>query len=77
MTRLTRIIGLLIAILSITLSSIYVLAFFGFLPSIDPELTVKIPTLLIVLFFFFVVGWVGYVMLTTPRPKSVKRVSTS
>lgn len=75
--NLAKVIGLLLMVLSLILASIYVLSFFGHIPFIDPELMIKAPVLLIVLFFFFVIGWVGYVMLTTPKPKSVKRINAS
>ncbi len=65
MLSFTQLLGIIAVSLSIILSALYVLWFFGYLP-IDPELAVKIPVLIIVLGFFTVVGWLGYVMITVP-----------
>lgn len=65
MPSFTQILGAAAIFLSVTFSVFYVLWFFGYLP-IDPELAVKIPVLILVLGFFAVVGWLGYVMVTVP-----------
>lgn len=71
--RLGKVFGLFLMLLSVILATFYTTWFFGFIKGLDPELAVKVPVLIIVLFFFFVVGWTGYVMYTTPIPRSLRR----
>jgi hypothetical protein len=70
--RLGKAFGFFLMLVSVILATFYMTWFFGFINGLDPELAVKIPILIIVLFFFFVVGWMGYVMYTTPIPRSFK-----
>lgn len=70
--KVGKTLGLFLMLLSVVLVTFYTTWFFGFIRGLDPELAIKIPVLIIVLFFFFVVGWVGYVMYTTPMPRSIK-----
>ena len=69
--------GFFITLLSAAAAVFYVLWFFGVFVWLDPELAVKIPVLLIVLFLLFVAGWIGYVMLTAPRPPVVGGETTA
>ncbi|MCS7136577.1 MAG: hypothetical protein RMJ14_05565 [Nitrososphaerota archaeon] len=71
--KLGKAFGFFLMLVSVTLATLYVTWFFGFISGLDPELAVKVPVLIIVLFFFFVVGWTGYVMYTTPIPRSIRR----
>ncbi|MEM0205286.1 MAG: hypothetical protein QXE40_01825 [Nitrososphaerota archaeon] len=71
--KLGKVFGLFLMLLSIILATFYATWFFGFIKGLDPELAVKVPILIIVLFFFFVVGWTGYVMYTTPMPRSLRK----
>ncbi|MEM2910041.1 MAG: hypothetical protein QXO01_03100 [Nitrososphaerota archaeon] len=71
--RLGKAFGIFLMLVSVVLAMFYIMWFFGFISGFDSELAVKVPILIIVLFFFFVVGWTGYVMYTTPMPRSVRR----
>lgn len=66
---MTKLFGALISAASIGFAIFYILWFFGYL-SLNPELAVKIPVLILVLALCFIASWIGYVMLTAPpRPK--------
>ncbi|PUA31991.1 MAG: hypothetical protein B9J98_04940 [Candidatus Terraquivivens tikiterensis] len=71
--RLGKAFGLFLMLASVILTTFYAAWFFGLISGLDPELAVRVPILIIVLFFFFVVGWTGYVMYTTPMPRSIRR----
>ncbi len=71
--RLGKVFGLFLMIVAVMLAAFYTTWFFGLIKGLDPELAVKVPMLIIVLFFLFVVGWTGYVMYTTPLPRSIRR----
>jgi predicted DNA-binding transcriptional regulator len=64
-----RIIGFMLIFLASAASILYILWFFALIPWADPELAVRIPVLLLTLFAFFIVGFIGYVMLATKPPK--------
>ncbi len=66
-----KILGLFLIFLASTSSILYLLWFFALIPWLDPELAVRIPVLLVTLFAFFIVGFIGYVMLVTKPPKPV------
>ncbi len=51
---------------------VYSLWFFDLIPGLDSELAVRLPVLLITLFIFLIIGWLGYVMATTTRPAVIK-----
>lgn len=68
--------GALIA-LSILGSILYTLWYLGLITWLDPQLAVKIPILLITLFFFFVVGFIGYVFLATRPAEPINSKTTS
>jgi len=65
--RASKIIGFLVILGASVFAVFYIFWFTGLLP-IDPELAVKIPVLVIVLAACFVVGWLGYIMVTAPGP---------
>ncbi|MEM3015684.1 MAG: hypothetical protein QXS08_06800 [Nitrososphaerota archaeon] len=71
--RPSRLIGYLMIILSPLGFAFYTLWFFNLLPGLDPDLVVKSTIYLLALFFFGVVGVLGYLVITAPRPKESVR----
>ena len=55
----------------------YILWFFGYIPNLDEELAVKIPVLIITSTLLLILAFLGYVMVTTEQPITIKPTKQS
>jgi len=57
--------GAFVVLGSIAFAIFYVAWFFGLIPALSPDLSVRIPILVIVLALCFIAAWLGWIMLTS------------
>ncbi len=69
----SKLLGYLMVVLSPIGLTFYTLWFFGLLRGLDPDLVLRATVYLLAVSFFLVVGVLGYLVVTAPRP----RVSTN
>jgi len=61
--------GAIVLLGSIAFGIFYVAWFFGLIPALSSDLSVRIPVLIFVLALCFIAAWLGWVMLTSrPHP---------
>lgn len=65
--------GYLLMFLSVAGAILYGFWLLGAFPFLDPDAAVKTTALLVMLFLFLVIGFIGYVAATTTPPKPIKR----
>jgi hypothetical protein len=65
--KVTKLLGLLMIMVSPAGFVLYTLWIFGYLPGLDPWLAVLLTTYVIAALFFGVMGVLGYLVLTAPR----------
>ncbi|MEM0349084.1 MAG: hypothetical protein QXE96_03080 [Candidatus Caldarchaeum sp.] len=68
-----KMLGYLLMFLAVGGAILYALWLLGAIPFLDPEAAVKTTALLVMLFLFLVIGFIGYVAATTKPPKPIKR----
>ncbi len=67
MARVSRLLGLLMMMVSPAGFILYTLWIFGYIPGLDPWLAVLVTNYAIATAFFGVLGVLGYLVLTAPR----------
>lgn len=61
--------GAFVVLGSIAFAIFYVAWFFGLIPALSPDLSVRVPMLVFVLALCFIAAWLGWIMLTSrPQP---------
>lgn len=65
----SKLVGYLMVILSPVGFTFYTLWFFGLLQGLDPDLVLRATVYLLAVSFFIVVGVLGYLVVTAPRPR--------
>ena len=65
--------GAFVVLGSIAFAIFYVAWFFGLIPALSPDLSVRVPMLVFVLALCFIAGWLGWIMLTSRSQPTLGR----